>query len=274
MKNNIKKGKIFIEIGYIYSIRNVVNDKVYIGATRQIKKRFVDHKRKLKKRVHENRRIQLEYNLYGENSFVYEIIETICGDRKYLHEKEQFYYDLYNSYNYQYGYNIGCVALNHVSIGEMNGMYGNLGEKAPTSKPVIQLSLDGEFIERYEGTRDVERKTGFDHSHISSCCLGKKSKAKNYIWMHEEDYNEENVKRRVEQSNNTMCKKPYRVVQLTLDGKFVKQYENCVDAFRKTGVAHQSVSSCCIGKKLTAGGYKWMKYDDYVNNKEEFNGLH
>ena len=50
------------------------------------------------------------------------------------------------------------------------------------SKPVLQYSLDGEFVKEWPSTSDVERNLGYFHNNISSCCLGKRKSAYNYIW--------------------------------------------------------------------------------------------
>lgn len=58
----------------------------------------------------------------------------------------------------------------------------------PKSKPVIQLDLDGNYINKYISTKDAERKTGCKSSNISMCCNGKIKTAKGFKWVYEEDY--------------------------------------------------------------------------------------
>lgn len=40
------------------------------------------------------------------------------------------------------------------------------------SKIVLQYTLDGELIGEFPSTAEVERKLGYDHSHIARCCNG------------------------------------------------------------------------------------------------------
>lgn len=49
-------------------------------------------------------------------------------------------------------------------------------------KPVLQYTLDGEFIREWESTREIERQLGFNHSGICMCCNGKLKKSYNFIW--------------------------------------------------------------------------------------------
>lgn len=52
-------------------------------------------------------------------------------------------------------------------------------------KPVIQLSLSGEIIARYESIREAEATFTNKHTHISECCKGKRKTSNGYMWKHE-----------------------------------------------------------------------------------------
>lgn len=56
-----------------------------------------------------------------------------------------------------------------------NSEYSGCIEKAnnATKKPVIQLTLDGEFVSEYESMSDAETKTGISRISISLCCREK-----------------------------------------------------------------------------------------------------
>ena len=47
------------------------------------------------------------------------------------------------------------------------------------------------------------------------------------------------------------------IVQYTLDGTFVAEYPSITEAQRQTGIAHQSISACCLGKRKNVCGYVW-----------------
>ena len=56
------------------------------------------------------------------------------------------------------------------------------------AKPILQFSKEGDFIKKWDSTREVERELNFNQSNISSCCLGKLNTAYNYKWGYEEDF--------------------------------------------------------------------------------------
>ena len=58
---------------------------------------------------------------------------------------------------------------------EYNTKYGTRAERC--GKPIKQLSIDGALIAIYKTSKDAERNTGINHSHILRCC----HKQKHYL---------------------------------------------------------------------------------------------
>lgn len=57
------------------------------------------------------------------------------------------------------------------------------------SKPVLQYTLDGQFVAEYPSIREASRQTGICSSGIYNCCKGNKrySHAGGYVWFYKED---------------------------------------------------------------------------------------
>lgn len=87
----------------IYRILNINNGDFYIGSSKNLEKRWMIHKSKLKTGKHINCILQRSWNKYGEKTFTFEIIELCNSDN--LFEREQFYLD-----NLKPKYNIGLKA--------------------------------------------------------------------------------------------------------------------------------------------------------------------
>lgn len=62
--------------------------------------------------------------------------------------------------------------------------------KKPSGRPIVQLSLEGEFISYWENSmQPVEKSNGFfTNSCISRCCRNESKKHKGYKWMYYDDY--------------------------------------------------------------------------------------
>jgi len=88
----------------IYMIRNTINNKRYIGLSRDINTRFAEHRKKLRNNTHSNKHLLSSYEKYKEDSFEFSILE-LCNE-EFLDEKEIYYISLYNTLNNKHGYNL------------------------------------------------------------------------------------------------------------------------------------------------------------------------
>lgn len=91
-------------MGFIYSILNKSNGKIYVGLTEQGKNRFTQHRYKLRKNIHQNPHLQSSWNKYGEYVFEFNILEH-CPDEK-LGENEDWWINYFDSKNPKKGYNL------------------------------------------------------------------------------------------------------------------------------------------------------------------------
>lgn len=81
------------KISGIYKIVNLVDSKYYIGSSHDIiNKRWSQHIRKLNTKKHHNDYLINAWHLYGQNNFIFEVIE-ICDEYK-LKEIEQKYLNI------------------------------------------------------------------------------------------------------------------------------------------------------------------------------------
>jgi ribosomal protein S27E len=87
----------------VYKITNIVNGKFYVGSSNNVKSRWYQHKSKLRENRHGNTHLQNAWNLYGEENFVFEVIEE-C-EPEFQFEREQHYLDELNPFD-DNGYNI------------------------------------------------------------------------------------------------------------------------------------------------------------------------
>ena len=74
-----------------------------------------------------------------------------------------------NEYNHNYG-----TINQRISKAKINGK---------TSKPVLQITLDGEFIREWTSTAECGRN-GFNHQLVSACCNGKRKSHKGFKWCY------------------------------------------------------------------------------------------
>jgi group I intron endonuclease len=92
----------------VYSITNMVNNKVYIGSSVDIYGRWVTHELHLNKNIHHNSYLQRAWNKYGKDNFKFKVIEKCLRDKRI--EVEQKWIKHYKSDDRKYGYNM-CEAI-------------------------------------------------------------------------------------------------------------------------------------------------------------------
>jgi len=102
----VRKTEVKEKIRGIYKIKNITNNKVYIGSSVNIHKRWEEHKTKLRNNKHHSYKLQRAWNKYGQDNFIFETIDIFNGEIKELRELEQDYLDLFKSYDFKYGYNV------------------------------------------------------------------------------------------------------------------------------------------------------------------------
>ena len=146
--------------GWIYCIRNKINDKKYIGQTalkRGYKYRWYVHKEQLINNKHYSKNLQEDFNKYGIDNFEFFILDEFTFSDKELLKKvlldmEKFYINLWDTENDTKGYNNKFVGMNSKKIqcietGEIfNGSQSIIDKMFPgRSSSVIRDHLRGRY---------------------------------------------------------------------------------------------------------------------------------
>jgi group I intron endonuclease len=144
----------------IYKIENLVNGKIYIGSSVDIKNRWRQHLGYFRSGKHGNLHFQRAWDKYGEENFKFDIMEK-C-DSSILSEREQFYIDFFDAC--RSGYNISPTAGNNCGIifseqARRNMALAQIGKiRGPHSEEhKMKLSLSGKGIKKRKRT-EAERK--------------------------------------------------------------------------------------------------------------------
>ena len=177
---------------YYYKITNIENGSFYIGITTDYEKRKKQHFNNLKNKTHPNYKIQKDFDLYGENAFVFEVIEELDVSEEDGYEHE-FY--LIQKYKATDSYNI-------LEGGKVNPVYSpqviKKLKKTHQEKydDILQYSFNGKqfkLIARHNGIRDACRKTGADFRAVQNSLKTSQSHH-DFYWVKETE-KEEWIKR-------------------------------------------------------------------------------
>lgn len=135
----------------IYRIRNVVNEKMYIGQSINVEKRLQTHLKELQSGEHANYILQKDFDNYKEENFVFEKIHT-C-EEEFLNPMEKYFIEKYNTtYN---GYNIKNGNSAVKSKYKNKSLKEKLLEKF-NSFSSIDIEIENTRLQSWKAMKDIE----------------------------------------------------------------------------------------------------------------------
>lgn len=212
--------------------------KVYIGQTCQRAERRWREGDGYKKCTYFNNSIQK----YGWHNFSHDIISEglILKEANWL---ESYLIRFYNSDNPEYGYNL-------TSGGDNTKLSDETRNKMSESRKGKNHWNYGKHW-----SEEIKQK-------ISNSNLGHTSpnKGKHMSELSKKKISESNKGQHYSVATEF---KSREVVQITLQGEFVKEYKTISLAEKEIGMNSGKISAVCRGKRKTAGGFKWMYKEEY-----------
>jgi len=186
----------------IYTITNMHNGKYYIGRSSDFERRKKEHLRDLRRNDHANVHLQRSFNKYGEDAFVFELIEDI-EDTSILEKLEQEYLD---QLDYGNSYNTSKRSSGGGLFGIKNGMFG----RHHTEEARQRMSEYRKGRKRRPHTEEENRINSLAH-------LGKKHSKDARKNMSEANRGEKNGfygKHHTEETNNASAEAQAKTVRL------------------------------------------------------------
>ena len=214
-------------MGYIYRIKNKIDNKIYIGQTIQdLDDRWKQHLKK-----HSNcRYLKSAFKKYGVDNFEFQLV-CITFDNC-LDDMEIKYIERYN-----------CLVPNGYNL----RLGGNSGRHNEETKRKIGDALKNRY------------KNGMVHSklgkHPSEETRKKLSEAKRG-----KKYSQESIEKRI---ITQRTKRNRQIIQFDLQGNRLNTFNSCKEAADYIGATTSNINRCCLGKQETSKGYIW-KYENIV----------
>lgn len=146
-------------ISGIYKIENTVNGNFYIGSAVNLSNRKWHHVSDLRLNRHKNKHLQNAWNKYGEDCFVFSVVEYCEKDR--IIEREQFYLD-----TMQPQYNISPTAGNCLGVKHTEEMRAKVSfaVRNRTPETIEKMSKSHKGVKLSPETRkrisEAQKKTG------------------------------------------------------------------------------------------------------------------
>lgn len=160
--------------------------------------------------------------------------------------------------------NAGGFLWAYLSEWYKNPEYISAKKVKQNGESIVQLDLCGKFIEQYISVKEASKSTGIRAGDITSCCHHRKKSACGYIWVLLDEY------LNGFQPNFIVLHKR-KIVQLSMDGDFIAEYNKVIEADKKLGINQSAIIRCCKGKNKSAGGFRWMYKEDYEKQLKNLN---
>lgn len=204
---------------------------------------------------------------YGWENFSHEILVDGISKEDACAEERRLIAEL-NALNPAFGYN------------QKTG--GEIGSSMNAeAKSKLSNSLKAFYENNPQAREEMSRRvTGFRHTEEAKAKMSASKKGRTFVqtpeWRrHIGEANKAKMRedRAYYEWASNHCrengmKNAMPVIQFTLDGVRVAEYESCNEAGRQLGIKGGNISQCCKNRRGTAGGYKWRYANEYNGGRE------
>jgi len=268
----------------IYKITNTITNDFYIGSAVNFSNRKIGHRNSFKYNKHKNQFMQNSWNKYGEEAFVFEVIE-IVDKKENLIVREQYWIDTLSP-----TFNLCKIAgsplgVKHTDEARMNMSLAHLGKPlsemghTPNCICPICSPKTGENSPRYiqreerkcacgcgtEFTCRINEKKRFVSGHNKSN-LGKKpsketiDKQKASIKKYYENGGKSprlGTKSSVDAIDKMRKKKLVPILQYDLNGNFIREWDGIITASRELGIDDGTLCNYLRNRRKKTGDFIW-----------------
>lgn len=256
----------------VYQITNLLNGKIYIGSSKNIRERFRSHKRELRRGVHCNARLQNSWNKYGEDNFNFSILEICSIEDRF--DREQYYIDSTNCCDDSVGYNMTEKVEQPPHTKESRIKQSESLKKNPEFMKYCREQMDRihndkeikkrmiEAVKSSEKVKEIRRKLNESEEHKEQVRI-----------LLEQVHSDERIKNIVKtQAQRNIRDEHWRsihgvknIVQLTKDFKKVQVFLSLTHPsrvnpeFKRDGITR----ACRTPSNREYKGFLWMYEEDY-----------
>lgn len=267
---------------YIYALKNpTTNEVVYIGKTKDFKKRLKDHHR-IEKRIR-CRLDRWKIKMYNLGLKADMEILMVC-DENDVNEQEKLFIKLFKdkgidllnmteggdglqSPSEEVRRKIGEKSKGRIPSKETRDKISKSNYNSGNSKSIICHDINGNFIGKFINARRAGEFLNLDYRSISDTALDTAHFVHNkYTFFFDDDADIENkLKYRIQ---NTI-KKGNRFLRIDTFGN-TKEYDNLMRASSDNNLSFKNIWLCLNNKRKSCGGFAWCYKDEYDSNFEKY----
>lgn len=265
----------------IYTITNLIDNKIYVGQSKNIKNRLYTHKTQLKNKKHDNTYLQNAVNKYGIENFEFELLEE--HDLDFLNAMEHYWCNLLNSHNKKYGYNIeptspfGRLTMSEETKNKIS--IAHTGKKGifPTEEARKNMSLGQQKRIPKKHSEETKKKIGNkSKGRIKSKetieKIRNKTKGQKRNSTTKEKMSLSSIKRgffkNLSKEDRLLHIEKYEIPIIQLNKKdksFIKKWKGRNYASKELNISISAISNNLNGYSKSAGGFIWVEEKEYFH---------
>ncbi|RLF58281.1 MAG: hypothetical protein DRN27_05815 [Thermoplasmata archaeon] len=239
----------------IYRITNKITNDFYIGSAINFKNRKWSHVSSLRKNKHKNQFIQNSWNKYGENAFIFEIVEVV-DKKENLIIQEQYWMDTLSP-----TFNLAKVAgsplgVKHTEKSRKNMSLAHIGlteeergHKEDCNCPICNPQ-SGENSPRYKPREERFCVCGCGKSFV---CIN--TSKKRFISGHNKSQlGRKKTKEEIEKQRNKIL---IPILQYDLNNNFIREWDGIITAANTLKINNSAIWCCLNEKTKTSGKFIW-----------------
>jgi group I intron endonuclease len=265
-----------MKLSGIYKIQSIIKpERIYIGSSVDINKRWCEHLKRLRLCKHENKKIQYHFDKYKESDLVFIILEPCLP--KFLLIREQYYINVLKPY-----FNICKIAGSHLGCkrSDESRLNMSIAQIRSGNKPTDECKRMS--IEAHTGFTPWNKgiKTGIKPPTIfkkglvpwnkgtaktkikwdgivtektkSKLRLARAGRKPTLGFKHSE---ETKLKMSKSHAGHIPYTKP--ILQFDKEMNFIKEWTSGIEIERTIGICNNNVSRAANGYQNSAGGFIW-----------------
>lgn len=240
-----------------YVVYRITNPKkhVYIGITKRLKSRWREYRN-----LHCKAQFKIYKSLetYGVQNHKFEIFMDKL-DLKSAQNVEKALIKIYKEIK---------VSLNVSDGGDCN--------KGKQRDKILQFSLKGRLIKKWNSQLEVENEIDISASSLGEVLRAKSFYCKGFLWIYESEYNSGVIPYWKFQHKTTLKR---QVHQYTLEGNFIRTFSSPDEASVFTNIKANTIRAACHRQNKTCGGFMFSftnstKIDVPENKQRKIKTVH
>lgn len=233
----------------VYKITNLIDNKCYIGSSKDVEDRLSSHKTMMNKGNHHSTYLQNAVNKYGIENFILETV-LLCPEEDMI-SIEQYLCDFY-----QAEYCMRKIAHSNLGMKRSDETKRNISDSLKGRKLTeehknnVSKGLKGRII-----TEEARRK------------LSAANKGKTLSLQHREKLKQSHLGYKVKEETKEKLREFFKgrdntwqartVYQYDFNNKLLNTFKSVRIASEQTGVSEASITKCAGGKTKQGRGFIW-----------------